>query len=847
MTRQVESKQRRLFQSRSAGALVSFILFAGSALGAEDKTQSASAEGTKPQLKQLVLQIRVQPSQVVFSNSSEYQRILVFGKTKELGEVDLSQEAVLTPTSDCVKWDSKGYLFPVRDCETKVQVAAGGQKAEVAVTVRGLRQPRSVSFVRDVEPILNKVGCTQGTCHGAAKGKNGFKLSLRGYDPQFDYDHLVRDLSGRRFNRADPARSLMLLKPTGQVAHGGGQRFEVDSPYYQTILQWISEGVPFGDPKAGAVKQVEVAPLDILMPKPGLSQGLKVVAHYTDGSSRDVTREAVYSSTVPGVADVTQDGWVTTGRKGETSIVVRYEGNYVLVNTTVLPDKQGFRWVQLPQYNYIDKYIDAKLQRVRVLPSEMCSDAEFLRRVSLDLIGLPPTPEEVRAFLNDKSPRQLKRGRKVEELMARPQFVDHWSLKWGDLLKANRKYLGEKGLWRYRDWIRQSVAENKRYDQFVYEILTARGSTYDNPAANYFLVSDSPNTQMEATTQLFLGVRFVCAHCHDHPFEQWTQKQYWELSGFFARVGIRDGARNLEKVVYDKDEGDVTYPKNGRVASPEFPFLVPAHFSKETGVLSAESGRRERVARWLTSKNNPYFAKAISNRIWSYFFGRGIIEPVDDIRLTNPPSNSELLNALTRDLIDHNFDLRYLMRTIVKSRTYQLSTRTNDWNVDDEANFSHSAPRRLTAEELMDGIRIATGSAITFKEVPKDFLAEELPDSKVGMGGFLDLFGRPQREAPCECERRSEVSLKQALSLINGSVVSDAIADPNGRISKLILDGVPDHKLVEDVYLAALNRPPDEAEYKNAMTYLAASNNRAEKAQDLMWALLNSYAFLFNR
>ncbi len=822
-----------------ARSLVPLIMFTGLVLGS-DQTPPASPPDTKPAISPLILQIRLQPSQVVFSVPSEYRRILVYGKTKGGGEIDLSRSAVFTPASDCVKSDSNGFLYPIRDCETKVTVVAAGQKVELPVSVRGLNQPHPVNFVRDVEPILNKVGCTNGMCHGAAKGKNGFKMSLRGYDPEFDYDRLVHDISGRRFNRADPARSLMLLKPAGEVAHGGGQRFATDSSYYRTILQWISEGVPFGDAKVAKVKQLEVVPSDILMPKPGMSQELMVLAHYTDGTTRDVSREAIFASNLPSVAEVTQDGLVTTSRKGEAAILVRYEGNYVIVDTTVLPEKQEFKWVGLAQYNFIDQHVDAKLKRLRILPSELCTDAEFLRRASLDLIGLPPSPEQVRAFLNDKTPQQLKRKRIVDTLIARPEFVDHWSLKWGDLLKSNRKFLGEKGLWRFREWIRQSVAQNKPYDQFVYELVTARGSSYDNPAANYFLVSDTPNVQMETTTQLFLGVRFVCAHCHDHPFEQWTQKQYWELSAFFARVGTKDGARNLEKVVYEKDEGDVTYPKNGRVASPKFPFLQPAH-------LSTEAGRRELLARWLTSKDNPYFAKAIANRIWSYFFGRGIIEPVDDIRFTNPPSNPELLRALTNDLLEHNFDLGYLIRTIVNSRTYQLSTRTNEWNLDDEVSFSHALPRRLTAEELMDGIRIATGSRTAFKEVPKDFLAEELPDSKVGMGGFLDLFGRPQRESPCECERRSEVSLKQALSLINGPTVADAIADPSGRIAKLVLAESSDRKVVEDLYLAALSRLPDAAEYDRAKTYLTASNNRAEKAQDLMWALLNSYAFLFNR
>jgi len=810
------------------------------ALGADDtKPPAIAAAQEKPAAQGKVTAIRLVPSEVVLSQSGVYRKVLVFGQSEALGEIDLTRGATFAPADACVKADDKGFLYPVKNCQTKVVVSAGGLQAELPVTVRGLGQARAVSFVRDVEPILNKVGCTAGTCHGAAKGKNGFKLSLRGYDPEFDYDRLIHDLSGRRFNRADPQRSLMLLKPTGEVPHGGGLRFDTDSQYYKTILEWISEGVPFGDANAARVRQLEVIPSEIMMRKPGLAQELGVVAHFADGTVRDVTREASYTSNTPSIADVNQEGLVTSSRKGEAALLVRYEGNFVTVNTTVLSEKPGFKWAEVPEYNFIDAAVDRKLQKLHILPSGVCSDVEFIRRASLDLIGLPPRPEQVRAFVEDRTPERQKRSRLVDELMARPEFVDHWSLKWGDLLKSNRKFLGPKGVWRFRDWIRQSVAENKPYNQFVYELLTARGSTYQNPAANYFLVDDQPNTVMESTTQLFLGVRFVCAHCHDHPFEQWTNKQYFELSAFFARVGIHEGAQNLEKVVYDKDDGDIRFPKTGRVAPPDVPY-------GKIDVSTAE-GRRQLLAEWLTSKDNPYFGKAISNRIWSYFFGRGIIEPVDDIRSSNPPVNPELLNALTDEFVQHQFDLRYLMKAIVNSRAYQLSTRANEWNADDETNFSHAMPRRLTAEELMDAISVATGSRMVFKEVPRDFLAEELPDSKVGMGGFLDLFGRPQRESPCECERRSEVSLKQALNLINGETVADAVADPKGRVAQLMLAGVSDQKLVEELYLASLSRLPTPAEFSKAETYLRASPNRAERAQDLEWALLNSYAFLFNR
>ena len=701
--------------------------------------------------------------------------------------------------------------------------------------------PAKVSFVRDVEPILNKVGCTQGTCHGAAKGKNGFKLSLRGYDPEFDYRALIHDLSGRRFNRTDPARSLMLLKPAAQVPHGGGLRLEVGSPYYNTILQWISEGTEFGDPVAATVSQLEVTPPEILFDKPGPKQQLKVVAHYTDGSTREVTREAIYSSNTPTISDVNDAGLITSIRKGEAAMLVRYEGKLAVINVTALTEKQGFEWKSYPENNYIDKYIAAKLQRLKLQPSDLASDPEFLRRVSYDLVGMPPTVEEIRAFVADKTETRLKRTRKIDELMARPEFIDHWSLKWGDLLQVNRARLGDKGMWAFREWIRESIAENRPYDKMVRELITARGSTFQNPPANFFRFTRDPKVAMETTTQLFLGVRMVCAQCHDHPFEKWTQNQYFQLTAFFGAVGIKDGMDSNEEIIYDKrEDAEIHHPKDNRVMSAKFLF-------GGENIQPQESHLREALADWLTSPSNDLFGKSMANRMWSYFFGRGIIEPVDDIRASNPPVNPQLLDALTKDFVDHHFDLRHLIRTVVTSRTYQLSFHANEWNDDDESNFSHAAPRRLTAEELFDGIYVATGTKPFFKDLPNDFTAEQFPDPSFGKGGFLDLFGRPERQTSCECERRSDVSLVQALNLVNGATIADAIADENGRIAKLVIANATDKQLIDELYLASLGRPPEPRELDYAATYLAKGMNRAERAQDLLWALLNSNAFLFNR
>ena len=711
----------------------------------------------------------------------------------------------------------------------------------VSLAASTLAAQEQVTFLRDVAPILNKVGCTQGTCHGAAKGKNGFKLSLRGYDPRFDYEALLYDLSGRRFNRADPGKSLMLLKPIMEVAHGGGLRFEKNSDYYKMIYKWIAEGVPYGDPTKDSVAEMQVEPKDIFMQKPDETASVKVSVKFADGQTRDVTREASIESNVPSVAPVdVKSASVKGERIGEATLMVRYQGKFSMIPVTVLNPKPGFAWKALPQYNFIDQKIDAKLEKLHIAPSPIADDATFLRRVSLDLTGEIPTPAVIRAFVADTTPTHEKRARMIDQLIASPAYVDHWTVKWGDLLQSNRKYLGEKGVYEFQDWIHQSIASNKPYDKWVHELLTARGSSYDNPAANYFRVTREARPTMEKTTQVFLGVRMVCAQCHDHPFERWTQSQYFQMSAFFSAVGLRAGYEVGEEIVFDqRADYEMKHPKTGRVVKPVFMVSL-----NNPAPIPDNQRRRDALADWVTSKDNPFFAKAIANRVWSYFFGRGIIDPVDDIRASNPPANPALLDALTKDVIDHNFDLQHLMRTIANSRAYQTSFVPNEWNAKDRDNFSRAYPRRLTAEELMDAVSTAAGVRPAFAGTPEDTDAQQIVDPHVGEEGFLDVFGRPVRETSCECERRSDFSLPQALNLVNGVTISDAVADPKGRVAKLVLSGKDDKAMVEELYLAALGRFPDAQESDRGVKYLAGGA-KASRTQDLMWALLNSKGFLY--
>src|ERR671912_294973 len=705
-------------------------------------------------------------------------------------------------------------------------------------------QAPRVTFLRDIAPILNKAGCTAGACHGAAKGKNGFKLSLRGYDPQFDYESLLYDLSGRRFNRADPGKSLMLAKPSQEVAHGGGQRFAKNSDYYKAIFDWISQGVPYGDPAKDTVVELRAEPAEILMTKPGETTSLKVVVRYQDDQVRDVTRETAIESNVPDVARIESatslDMPVIRGeRVGEATLLLRYQGRFAAIPVTVLNPKPGFVWKPLPQHNYIDRLVDAKLERLKIQPSAPTDDGTFFRRVSLDLTGRLPSPESVRAFLGDARPSRVKRAKMIDKLIASPEYVDHWTVKWGDLLQSSRKYLGEKGAYEFQHWIREAIASNRPYDKVVRELLTARGSSYDNPAANYFRVTRDAKPAMEKTTQVFLGVRMVCAQCHDHPFERWTQNQYYQMSAFFSAVGIRAGYEVGEEIVFDqRADYEMKHPRDGRVMKPQF-MLASSH-----APVPDNAQRRDAFAEWLTSKDNPFFAKAIANRMWSYFLGKGIIDPVDDIRASNPPSNPGLLDALTKDFVDHNFDLRHLMRIIVSSRAYQASIVTNEWNATDRDNFSHAIPRRLSAEELMDGVASAAGARPRFPEVPENTRASQLVDPHIGREGFLDVFGRPARDSACECERRSDFSLPQALNLVNGKTISDAVADSKGRVARLILSGTSDAAIVDELYLAALSRLPTEEERQRGVAYLS-NPARGSRVQDLLWALLNSKAFLY--
>ncbi|HXT39408.1 MAG TPA: DUF1549 and DUF1553 domain-containing protein [Candidatus Angelobacter sp.] len=836
----------RLFSS--LGAVVSVAFIGGwAAAGAESNKTAPPPKPPLPALRSL----KVEPASLTLEDGRDERRVIVWGETASGQKYDVTSEVEMKPDVPCVDIDKTGCIQPKKQGSAQVTMTLGNLKVRLPVTVKDATVP-PVRFVRDIEPVLSRLGCNAGTCHGSAKGKNGFKLSLRGYDPEFDYQALIDDLSGRRFNRVKPEESLMLLKPTSEVPHEGRQPLKPGSREYFMIRDWIAQGTRSEDPVKNRAQSIEVLPSNVELDLPGRSQHVLVLAHYPDGSVRDVTRDAILSSNNGDVAEV-KNAVVMGLRRGEAAVLARYEGCYATKLVSVMGDRTGYKWQDVAEYNYIDKQVNAKLRKLKTLPSDLCTDAEFMRRVSLDLTGIPPTPERLRAFLADTAPGREKREKLIDELLASEDYNDYWANKWADLLQCNSEHLGEKGVWVFHNWIRGSIAANKRYDKFVREMLLAEGSSYLNPEVNYYRALRETGKITEDVSQTFLGVRFNCNKCHDHPFEKWTQKQYYEFGAYFARVAIKRGSlgkdniRNFtgdlmqvpgEEIVYLKDDGEVQNPRTGMDVPPKVPV-------GEAKAVSKDGDRREPFVNWLTSKENPYFAMAMANRTWSYFFGRGIIEPVDDIRGSNPASNPELLDALTEDFVQSGFDVRHLMRNICLSRTYQLSINKNKWNEDDTVNFSHATPRRLSAEQMLDAIAVATGDRPKFKGFPAGLRSVDLPDGIVSGNDFLTLFGRPKRQSACECERTSNVTLSHALNLINGTTISESLSAPTNRIAKIVEAEKDDKKVIEDIYISVLGRPPTEKE--QATVDFSSGGSRLEVAQDLAWALMNSPAFLFNR
>jgi len=710
----------------------------------------------------------------------------------------------------------------------------------------------AISFRNDVVPVLSKAGCSLGTCHGNKYGKGGFKLSLRSQDPELDWLALTRDAAGRRVNPLAPGSSLLLLKPTTQVPHEGGQRFKKDSEEYRILANWIAQGAGDDVDATAKLTRIEVTPRQQVLTEPQREVQLSAKAFYSDGQERDITSLAVYEP-ANNLVKVSHDGLVQAEGAGETTVLVRFLQEQAPVRLAFIPARPNFQWSAPRERNYIDRQVFAKLRALRINPSAPCADAVFVRRAYLDLLGLLPTPDEAREFLAEA--RKDKRARLVDQLLERPEFAEFWALKWADLFRNEEKTIDRKGVQAFHGWIAQSLRENKPVDQFVREIIAARGSTYLNPPANYYRALRDPITRAEATAQVFLGVRLQCAQCHNHPFDRWSQDDYYDWASVFARVNYkvlenrkRDNLDSHEfvgeQVIYLTGTGAVTNARNGKLAA--------ARFLGTATKLAPEDDPLRELARWITA--NPLFARSQANRVWSHLMGRGLVDPIDDFRPTNPASHPELMDQLAADFVAQKFDLRRLIRSIMNSSTYQLDSAPNETNAGDEINYSHVTLRRLTAEQLLDAQHEALAVPARFGGYPSGLRAGQLPGVEAirlrekrrsSSDTFLTLFGKPMRLLSCDCERSSETTMSQAFNLVSGPEINEILSAPENRIQRLMAGDKSNRQIVNELYWAALSRPPTQTEEIETSRRAGQAEDRRKAFEDVAWALLNSKEFIF--
>jgi hypothetical protein len=792
----------------------------------------------------------VQPDQVKFSRLRDGRQVVVSGVGEDGRMRDLTGEARYSVEPEGIAVVTPGgYVRPVRPGKATLTIDHGGRHLALEVEATDRDEARPVHFANEIEPILSRHGCNAGGCHGKASGQNGFRLSLFGYDPAFDHDAVVKEGRGRRVFPAAPEKSLLLTKPTGQVPHGGGRKFDQESEAYELIRRWITQGAPSGGAGAPSLLKLEVIPGRQVLDRRSRQQ-LAVLAHYTDGSIRDVTRKAQFQSNEPSLAAVEEDGLVRTfDLAGEAAVMARYMGLVAVFRAIVpLPRRldratAGAGASDFVPAGFIDELALARWNELGLGPSRSCSDAEFLRRVRLDLCGKLPQPDEVRAFLAD--PRADKRARLVDRCLADEDHAAYFALKWGAILRnaasSGMKEGGEPAAYAFATWLRDAIARNRPYDEFVREIVAAAGDWTEAPAVQWFYqMSDDPLHQPTAdTAQIFLGLRLQCARCHHHPFERWSQDDYYGLAGFFGRMTSKSFGPGPPTYFAERQSTtSEVHPRTGKAPEPR-PLDGP--------VLSIPPGDdpRRHLAEWMTRPDNPFLARALVNRIWGHLFGRGLVDPIDDLRETNPPSNPELLDALARDFVAHRFDVRHLIRTICNSRVYQLSSEPVEDNIQDRQNFARYYAKRLIAEVLLDAVDQATGTRTEFNKMPRHARAVDLPHEAFE-SYFLDVFDRPQRVSPCECARSGSASLTQVLHLVNSPELEDKIASDTGRVARLVERKAPPGKAVEELYLATLGRFPTAAEQARILDHLGRGPDPRRVLEDVLWSLINSKEFLLN-
>jgi hypothetical protein len=762
------------------------------------------------------------------------RQLIVTGRYADGSVCDLTRALSWTSLDPAVASVSdRGQVVPRKSGTATIVARHGSVEVKTSVKVERIDQPAPVSFRRDVIPAFSQAGCNTGACHGTPTGKGGFRLSLRGYLPDQDFLTLSREVGGRRINLLAAESSLLLRKPLGEIPHEGGIRLRRASKSLEFLRDWIKEGAK-DDPAAPAPVKLEILPESRVLSARAKEQQVVVLLHLADGTTRDVTPICYYDTSSPEIAEVDADAYVHFKTRGEVAVIAHYLNLVANIRLTHLVDVPGFKLAEVPQGNLVDRAVFSKLNRMRISPSVLCSDQEFIRRVYLDTLGLLPTPQEVHDFVSLGA--SDRRQQVIARLLERPEFHDFWALKFADILRSNGRLIQPKGAYVFHRWIRAALERNMPMDEFVRSLLTTSGSTFSNPAANYYRISRDPESSVETTAQLFLGVRIQCAKCHNHPFERWTQDDYYGFAAFFSQVGRKKGNQVEEEIVYSTHAGDVRQPRTGKVMKPK---ALGGPVLEE-----AKSDRRLRLASWLTSADNPFFARSLVNRVWFHLIGRGIVEPVDDFRDSNPASNDELLEGLSALFVKSGYNLKELIRTILASRTYQLSTRTSELNAGDNLYFSHAATKLLPAEVLLDAISTVTGTTTSFAGLPKGSRATQIPDGKMD-NPFLKTFGRPARELACECERESDSNLSQALQLIGGATVNGKLHDDNGRMAQLAKSGLSTEAITRELYMIALSREPTGAELAAASRHLKAGKDLRAAVEDLGWVLINSKEFLF--
>lgn len=789
-----------------------------------------------PSIIPLPDEIQVHPAELVLDGDGDRRQLIVTGTDSAGAERDWTHDVVFTSSDKNVVRVAGGVATAKDDGNAQIRVQLGQKATEVPVRVVNAKTSRPVSFESEVLVALSKQGCSSGACHGSPSGKGMFRLSLRGFDKQLDELTLIREDFGRRVNRQEPEKSLLLLKPLMKISHGGGKQLHPDDAAYAVIHEWIAEGAKRDPSDAPRCDRLEVFPNEKRILPLNAPQQLSVVAHFTDGTSRDVTHLVAYESSNMNVATVNRNGFITPVSRGESVILVRFLEHIESLPIMFVNQTADFEFNPPEPNNYIDHLVNAKLEQLQYQPSKICTDDEFLRRVHLDVIGVLPTPEESRLFLEDPSPD--KRAELIDRLLQREEFAKFWALKWGDLLRMTGKSVGDEGVYKYYRWVEESFRSNLPYDQFARSLLAASGSTLANPPANFYRTATDMNDCVETVSQTFLGARLQCAKCHNHPFEGWTQDNYYGLGAFFHRLKRRKTQRPGEMFVYSSASGEVTQPRTGQTMKPWLPIEGEID-------VPVDADRRETFVDWLVRAENPFFARIEANRIWSQCFSRGIVEPIDDFRASNPPSNEPLLDALAKDFSDHGFDRVHLLRTILNSRTYQASYETNESNREDSEYFSHQRPRLLSAEQLLDAVNQTMGLEETFGKLPAGTKATHLPAPDLVKVDFLKVFGQPERSTVCACERVDDSNLGMAIELFNGETIHRKLRDKNNRFRKTAAAGVPAKDAINELYLSALCRYPTQLEIDAALNYCQRGEDLATALEDICWALINTDEFLF--